>query len=47
MFTDTHCHVFHPKIADKALAQCDWEPSVKPLTAFPVVLDRIASEAAE
>ncbi|MBU1230223.1 MAG: amidohydrolase family protein [Proteobacteria bacterium] len=30
MFTDTHCHVFHPKIAEKALAQLEGHYGIKP-----------------
>ena len=31
MFTDTHCHVFHPKIADKALAQLTAHYGIQPV----------------
>ncbi|MBA4356894.1 MAG: amidohydrolase [Desulfovibrio sp.] len=30
MFTDTHCHVFHPKIAAKALAQLEGHYGIRP-----------------
>ncbi|MHC1701201.1 MAG: amidohydrolase family protein [Humidesulfovibrio sp.] len=30
MFTDTHCHVFHPKIAAKALTQLEGHYGIRP-----------------
>jgi len=30
MFTDTHCHVFHPKIAEKALNQLEGHYGLRP-----------------
>ena len=30
MFTDTHCHVFHPKIAEKALTQLEGHYGIRP-----------------
>jgi len=30
MFTDTHCHVFHPKIAEKALTQLEGHYGLRP-----------------
>jgi predicted TIM-barrel fold metal-dependent hydrolase len=30
MFTDTHCHVFHPKIAEKALTQLEAHYGLRP-----------------
>jgi uncharacterized protein len=31
MFTDTHCHVFHPKIAEKALTQLEAHYGIRPV----------------
>ena len=31
MFTDTHCHLFHPKIAGKALTQLEGHYGLKPV----------------